>query len=66
MEGFREGDFAEEVGDKEVFFSSEKGSKIFQEDWKEKVCSNAPDIIEALAIHVFENTASTEDTESPN
>ena len=63
FEGFRDGDFAEEIDGKEVLFSSDKKSKNFQEDWKEKVCVNAPDIIETLAIHAFENTASTEDEE---
>jgi len=63
FEGFREGDFGEEVDGKEVLFSSDRGSSNYKEDWKEKVCACAPDLIEHLAIHAFENTSSTEDEE---
>ena len=64
LEGFREGDFAEEIDGKEVLFSSDSKSPHFNEEWKEKIGKYAPDIIETLAIHAFENTSSTEDEES--
>lgn len=68
--GFREGDFLmpgkpEDANyDKDgggVRFSSNTNSPCYDENWKDLVAEFAPDLIEALAIHAFEQT-STRDT----
>lgn len=62
--GFRDGDFGYEndAGDV-VPVSSNRGSEHFREDWKEWFCTNFPDLVDTLAIHAFENTSDTDDTE---
>jgi hypothetical protein len=70
LTGFREGDFLkpgkpEDANyDKEgkgVRFSSDPASPCFDPNWKPLVAKFAPDLIEALAIHAFEQTASVDD-----
>jgi len=53
--GFREGDFAvEDKKGKAVPYSSDPENKQYREDWKELVCTYAPDLVEFLALTVFE------------
>jgi hypothetical protein len=48
--GFKEGCFRTEKGP----LSSDQASEHYDEKWKEHIKQYAPDIIEALAMHVFE------------
>ena len=67
--GFKEGCFETEKGP----LSCDQGSENYDENWKEHVIKYAPDIIEALAMHVFERSVTAkssddeegEDTENP-
>lgn len=52
LTGFREGDFG--FDGKPI--SSEKESPNYKEDWKEIVKAGAPDIVNVLAMTVFEGT----------
>jgi hypothetical protein len=63
LTGFREGDF-------EVKGPNGNGwapLKMTDPDWKKKLAQHAPDIIEALAIHVFESgVESVDDPDDDN
>lgn len=70
LAGFREGDFLKpgKPGDPhydEKFngcrFSSDPASPCYDPNWKKLITSMAPDLIEALAIHAFEQTAAVDD-----
>lgn len=61
--GIREGDFEVIRDGKQVPLSSDLGSDYHDPKWKKKVAEMAPDIIEALAIHVFEATSERNDPE---
>ncbi|SDU26644.1 hypothetical protein [Desulfobacula phenolica] len=63
LEGWREGDFGEEKDGKVVVISSKSGSSNFRQDWKEWFCKHNADLVERLAIHAFEQTADTDDSE---
>jgi hypothetical protein len=54
LAGFKEGDFAVMEKGATVPYSSDPKSKDFREDWKELVCTYAPDLVEFLASVVFE------------
>ena len=64
LEGFRKGDFEKRVGKKYVPLISDPDSKNYDSEWKEHVKKYAADLIELLAVHVFEAPAETEDEES--
>lgn len=57
LTGFREGDFLKEG----AAFSSERESSHYDPEWKTLVSKFAPDLVETLAIHAFEQTASEDD-----
>jgi len=70
LAGFREGDYLKPGSPDDKFyvekykavkFSSDKASECFDPDWKKWVQKIAPDHIELLAIHAFENAASVDD-----
>jgi len=63
LEGFRTGDFERMDGDRYVPMASDKTSEHYWPEWKEVIKQYAPDIIEALAIHVFERSTETGDDE---
>jgi len=48
--------FEKKAGDKWLPVISDPAAKDFDKDWKSHVAAQAPDIIEALAIHVFETS----------
>jgi len=54
LTGFRDGDFEIKAGDQYAPIASDPTSRYFDPHWKEHVMQRAADIIEALAIHVFE------------
>jgi hypothetical protein len=54
LTGVGEGSFGRMVEGKVVPLSSNPASANFDQDWKRQVAEQAPDIVEALAIHVFE------------
>jgi len=60
LTGFREGDFEKPGG---VVISSDPASPNFDKEWKQLVCKYAPHLVEALAIHAFEQTASVDEGE---
>jgi len=59
LTGFREGDFLKADG---TPFSSDPASPNHDPEWKKQVARFAPDLIERLAIHAFEQTAEQDDT----
>ncbi len=64
--GFREGDFEKPDGKGGyVIFSSDQNSKLFDPDWKKHVKKSANDLIEFLAMHVFEASAKKVAAEDP-
>lgn len=60
LTGFRDGDFLREDN---TPVSSDPASPNFDKDWKALVCKHAPHLIEALAIHAFEQTSSLDEGE---
>jgi hypothetical protein len=54
LTGFREGDFEKEVDGAWVPISSDPQSKNYDPDWKKIVAAQAPDLVELLAVHVFD------------
>jgi len=58
--GFRDGDFESNKDGQYVPMASNPKSENYFPDWKEHIKKHAPDIIEALAMHVFD--ASTEES----
>lgn len=66
LKGFRDGDFGEEKGGKVTLVSSNPDSKDFREDWKEWFCKHNPDLVERLAIVVFEMPAQLETPDDPD
>jgi len=63
LEGFRDGDFGEEVNEKVVTISSIPGSPGYRDDWKEWFCTHNADLVERLAIHAFEASIDDDDGE---
>lgn len=65
LEGFREGDFEIKTTDGWLPISSDSESRCFKKDWKEHIKKYASDLIEHLAIRVFDLPvqAAEEDTE---
>jgi len=67
LQGIRTGDFEVKKGDKYVPIASDPQSEYYVQDWKETIKKHAPDLIELLAIRVFESPAEEdiepEDTE---
>jgi hypothetical protein len=57
LEGFKDGDFAVREKGKDVPYSSDPKVKNFREDWKELVCTYAADLVEFLAVTVFEGAS---------
>ncbi len=60
LAGFREGDFLKPDGS---VISSDPKSPKYDPEWKNLLIRYAPDLIETLAIHAFEQTASLDDDE---
>jgi hypothetical protein len=56
MTGFRDGDFEIAVNGGFKPISSDPNSPNYQSDWKERIKDVAPDIIELLALRVFESS----------
>lgn len=54
MTGFRDGDFEKKVGGEWVPISSDPQAKNYDPDWKKIVADQAADLIELLAVHVFD------------
>lgn len=63
LEGWRAGDFGEEVNGEAVPVNSKVGDPSYREDWKDWFHRHNADLIERLAIHAFENTSDTNDDE---
>lgn len=70
LTGFRTGDFLKPGGPdsphydadgKGVRFSSNQESPCYDAEWKKLVGKYAPDLVEALSIHAFEQTSSLDD-----
>ena len=70
LTGFREGDFLKpgtpdsphyDEKLKGVVFSSNPDSPKYDSEWKKLVGKFAPDLVEALAIHAFEQTSTPDD-----
>ncbi len=58
LTGFRKGDF---LKSNNTIFSSDPDDEAYDPDWKKLVAKYAPDLIEALAIHVFEMSVVKDD-----
>jgi len=54
MTGFKDGDFARVVDGRKVFYSSDPASPDYDPKWKETICTWASDLVEFLALTVFE------------
>ena len=54
LTGFREGDFERYIDGKWTFISSNPRSDHYDPSWKDLVAEQAPDLIETLAVHVFD------------
>lgn len=63
LEGFRDGDFIAPVNGQSVPISSKEGYPNYYPGWKELVTKKAPDLIEVLAMRVFEASAQVQDDE---
>ncbi|MDY7034561.1 MAG: hypothetical protein SV375_00135 [Thermodesulfobacteriota bacterium] len=63
LEGFRAGDFTKKIDGRSVPLASDPKSNEYDPEWKILIAKHAPDIIEILAIHAFENAAETADVE---
>jgi len=61
LEGFRKGDFERKVGDKYVPISSDSDSEHYDPQWKDYLKKYASDLIEVLAVHVFETPAQVDE-----
>lgn len=60
MTGVGENSFGKMIAGKTVPISSDKSSPNYDPEWKELVAKQAPDVIEILAVHVFEASISKE------
>lgn len=63
LTGVGEDSFGKLVGKTSVPISSDPGSKNFDPEWKALVVAQAPDVIEILALHIFEASVSKADGE---
>lgn len=54
LQGIREGDFETDTGRP---LSSTFGSEFYDEGWKEKIAKHAADLVELLAVRVFDAPA---------
>ena len=54
MLGFKEGDFKFKIGDEPKIISSDPNSANYDPSWKDLISKYAPDVLEALAEHIFE------------
>jgi len=63
LTGICDDSFEKQVGDDWVPLSSDPKSKRFDPDWKKQVTAQAVDLIELLAVHVFD--ASSQVDSSP-
>lgn len=61
LKGFRTGDFGIEENGKVVVVSSDPEHPKYRSDWKELYCKYCADLVERLAIHVFEGSADLDD-----
>jgi len=62
LTGFRTGDFEKQDRDgKWVPYASDPESPRYDPDWKNLICEHAPDLVELLAVHVFESPAEIAD-----
>jgi len=64
LEGIREGDFIIKKGSKKVSLASDPKSPNYDPEWKNLMMKHAADIVELLAVHVFEAPAETLDEEA--
>lgn len=63
LTGIREGDFIIKKDGKDVPLGSDAKSPHYDPDWKNLMMKYAADIVELLAVHVFEAPAETMDDE---
>lgn len=64
LTGFRDGDFVIEKDDGSLAqVSSNPGSDGYREDWKKWFCKHNADLVEVLAVNVFERPADTDEGE---
>lgn len=61
LTGFREGDFQIEKAGEIVPLSADQGSEHYVPEWKKLILAMAPDIIELLAVRVFEASCEIEE-----
>ncbi len=54
--GFKEGDFKYKNGEEVKIFSSDPESPNYDPNWKGLLRKYAPDVLEAVAEHIFEST----------
>jgi len=64
LTGIREGDFIVREGDKDVPLGSNSNLPHYNPEWKNLMMKYAADIVELLAVHVFEAPAETLDEEA--
>lgn len=64
--GFRDGDFEVAVNDGFKPISSDPNSPNYQPDWKARIKDVAPDIIELLALRVFEASVAVGEPDEPD
>ncbi|MFA6290231.1 MAG: hypothetical protein WC637_00540 [Victivallales bacterium] len=60
LSGIKDGDFLKNDGTK---LSSNPESPAYNADWKKMIVDFAPDVIAMLAMHVFENALTINETE---
>lgn len=61
LAGFRDGDFTIPKDGKIVAISSDEKSENFYPGWKDLILKKASDLIEVLAMHVFESPVQVDD-----
>lgn len=59
--GFREGDFILPKNGQNITIASDQSSQNYDPEWKSLIKKFAPDLVDAVAIHVFENTSDRAD-----
>lgn len=63
LAGFRAGDFERKEGDHYVPMACDPKSEHYYPEWKAHIMQYAPDVIEALAMHVFEKSTEVDEEE---
>jgi len=60
LTGFRPGDFEKKQGDGWVPYASDPQDPAYDPEWLKLVCTYASDLVELLAVHAFEASASVD------